>query len=119
MSSSYLTIAQAALDLHVTSQTVRRRVYSGLLPALWLGPRILRVEARAVHRDAPPLVPGAAAHIGVGELAEAWALHPRTVHALASAGLLPGRVQGGRWAFLRSDLERVVAHLSTGRREAA
>lgn len=117
--TSYLTIAEVAEALSVSPQTVRRRVWAGLLPALWLGTRLIRVEARSVHQDAPPPIPPWPATVGASELGEAWRMHPRTVQALATAGLLPGRRIGGQWAFRPADLDRIVRQLTTGTREAA
>jgi len=119
MNRSYLTIAETADMLGVARQTVRRRVYSGLLPSLWLGPRLIRVEARCIVQDAPPPVQSWPAAIGVGDLASAWRLHPRTIHALAGAGLIPGHRVHGQWAFRPRELAELVRRLTTGSREAA
>ncbi len=116
--SPYLTVSDAAELLGVSAQTVRRRVYAGQLPALWLTSRLIRLPARALVDSAPPPVPWTAAAVSAPALAEAWQLHVRTVRELAAAGRLPGRMRQGQWTFSRSALERTVARLTTGRAAA-
>ena len=119
MRPSYLRPPQVAEALSISLDTVHRRIAAGELPALWLGPRLVRIPARALEPTAPPVVPWGAPAVGVGQLADAWQINPRTLHRLAAAGVLPGKLIGGRWSFSRARLRHAVERLTIGVEQAA
>ena len=49
MSSDYLTVAQVAEHLWISPKTVRRWIADGLLPAVRVGPRLLRISREDVE----------------------------------------------------------------------
>lgn len=53
--SEYLTVKQAAEQLGVCSRTVRRRVADGSLPAVRVGPHLVRVRADDIVRLVRPI----------------------------------------------------------------
>ncbi len=118
MRAGLLTVAQAAKELGVTPQTVRRQVTDGTLASLWFGPRLIRVVARSVREDAPPPLPEGPAHVSADWVAMAWSMHPRTVKRMADAGVLPGLFRGQQWTFRRQELLGFLREHREGRAAA-
>ncbi len=119
MSPSYLRVSEASAELSVSHDTVLRRIAAGELPALYLNPRLIRVPARLLRPTAPPEIPWESVTVGAEQLAQAWQIHPRTLHRLAANKALPGRLRGGRWRFPVAELRKAVASLTVGVERAA
>ena len=56
-----LTIAQAAERAGVSTDTIRRRIADGTLPAYRLGPRLIRIDAADLARLIKPVPAGGGA----------------------------------------------------------
>jgi excisionase family DNA binding protein len=52
-SPKWITIAEAATRLSLSTKTVRRMISRGDLPARRIGPRLIRVDARSCASRAP------------------------------------------------------------------
>ena len=60
MSPTYETLAEAAERIGVSENTLRRRIADGSLPAVRVGPRLIRIDRRDTDALLRP-IPSAAA----------------------------------------------------------
>ncbi len=99
MSAFFLTPAEAARCLGVSTDAVLYRVRYGQLRAIWITPRLCRVPMADVLLGSPLWPTGLPAAITAEQVAALLEVHHRTVHRLARSGVLPAHRRQGAWAF--------------------
>jgi excisionase family DNA binding protein len=114
-SARYLSVPEAADILGVSRRTVLRRVWMHELPALHVGPTLLRVEGWSIDDQRPYALPDDVPdRVGIAWLSSTWRVNDKLLHKLVHRRWLPMERGPGGWSMSRRAFIRTSIDNTTG-----